>query len=127
VGTTTKAHVIHVEVLSSTASRVVDVYADRIDFLRLSQQATATGRVEGHSTDPATGDVYNFWSDEAFFDGQTDQIVLSGIVPSVVVQVLENGTRTIKGDKIVYFDKDQRMISEGNAQAVFEDRGDGKK
>jgi lipopolysaccharide export system protein LptA len=122
-----KAEVKHTTVFSSTSTRVIEIYADRIEFQRLAQQATAIGRVEGQTVDPETGDHFDFWCEHAFFDGKSRQIVLTGSPQPRVIQTLLEGRRTIRGDKIVYFHESQRMISEGNAQAVFEDKGELKK
>jgi lipopolysaccharide export system protein LptA len=121
IGSAQKAHVVRTEILSSTMSRVVNLYADRIDFAKAKQFATAKGGVQGKSVDPTNGDHYDFWSDQADFDGEASRITLTGEVQPLVIQTLEKGRRVIKGDKIVYFQKDQRMISEGHAEAVFED------
>ncbi len=116
-----KSSIVHTEILSSTITRVVHIYGDHIDFSRTPQQATATGRVVGKTIDPQSGDHFDFWSDHAFFDGQANEITLSGTPQPLVIQTLEKGRRVMKGDKIIYFNQSQRMISEGNAEAVFED------
>jgi lipopolysaccharide export system protein LptA len=116
-----KSHIVHTEILSSTMTRVVHIYADRIDFSRSPQQATATGRVEGTGVNPETGDHFRFWAEKAFFDGDKSELTLTGPPQPVVIQKLETGRRTIKGDTIIYFNQDQRMISTGHAEAVFED------
>jgi lipopolysaccharide export system protein LptA len=122
-----KAHIVHTEILSSTSTRIVHIYADRIDFSRAPQSATATGRVEGKTVDPQTGDHFDFWAEHAFFDGTTKELTLDGTPQPVVIQTLVDGRRVLKGDKIVYFNETQHMTSEGNAEAVFEDAKGEKK
>ena len=116
-----QARVIHTEVLSSTASRVVTVTADRIDFLRDTKKAFAQGKVQGSTVDPDTGDKYEFWSDRAEFDGEEKKLTLTGETQPLVLHTEEaGGRRTLRGDKIVYFTDDRRMTSEGKSRAVFE-------
>ncbi len=116
-----KAHVIHTEIITSTSSRVVHLYAYRIDFFREVKNAFAKGAVHGSTVDPSTGEQYEFWSDEANFEGAKNTLTLTGSPQPVVIQTLATGKRTVKGDKIVYNTELKTMASEGNAEAIFED------
>lgn len=115
-----QATVIRTEIISSTVARVVTVTADRIDFFRDTKRALATGAVKGDSADPETGDRYEFWSDEAEFDGEAKKITLSGDRQPLVIQTAAGERRSLRGDTIVYFTEQRRMTSEGNSRAVFE-------
>lgn len=116
-----KARVVHTEILSSTSTRIVTLYADRIDFEREKKRSTAKGRVQGDTVDPATQEKYEFWADQADFDGAANTIVLSGETQPLVVQTVKDGSRRVWGDKIVYNTETKNMLSEGNARAVFVD------
>lgn len=116
-----KARVVHTEILTSTMSRVMNVTADRIDFSRGAKTANAKGFVQGATTDPWTGERYEFWADQADFDEENNKVTLYGAYQPIVIQSLIQGRRTIKGDKIIYFSLEQRFRSEGNATAVFEE------
>ena len=122
-----QAKVIHTEMISSTSSRVVTLIADRIDFLRDTNKAYAKGSVQGTTVDPETGEQYDFWSDNADFDGEEKTVTLYGEAQPLVVQTTSDGRRTLRGDHIVYFTEEQRMTSEGHSYAVFEDKKDTNK
>lgn len=121
-----KAHVIHTEILSTVSSRVVHVYANRIDFFRDTRKAFAQGAVQGQTIDPDTKDRYDFWSEEAHFDGEKNEIRLSGTIQPIVMQVNGPNKKTIWGDVIVYNTDTKHLVSEGKAQAVFEDEEEKK-
>jgi lipopolysaccharide export system protein LptA len=122
-----KARIVHTEVLSSTVTRVVHLTADRIDFMREAKKATAKGFVQGDSVDQITGDRYEFWSDVADLDGESNKVTLYGASQPIVIQTAVEGRRRVRGDKIVYFTESHRLSSEGNAEAVFEDERSQKK
>lgn len=124
---TAQAHISHTEILSSTMTRVIHLYGDRIDFSRSPQQVIATGHVAGNTIDPETGDHFDFWADRALFDGDQHAVTLTGESQPIAIQTLQTGRRVIKGDKITYFHQSQRMISDGHAQAVFEDVKENRK
>jgi lipopolysaccharide export system protein LptA len=113
-----RAHIVHVEVISSTQTRRTDLYAKRFDFKNKGASAVGNGNVYGTVTDPQTGDMYEFWSDRADYDGDSRKIVLSGARQPLVKQTGTGPTRTIRGDTVTYFVEQRRMISEGNAQVV---------
>ncbi len=114
-----QAKVVRTEILTSTSSRIITVVADRIDFFRDAKKAYAKGSVYGTTVDPENGEKYDFWSEEADFDGTAKKIVLSGPVQPLVIQTAGASKRTLRGDKIVYFTEEKRMYSEGKSRAVF--------
>jgi lipopolysaccharide export system protein LptA len=118
-----KAELMRTEVISSTVTRHMNVFADRIDFAKESSKAVATGRVYGKTVDPDTNNLYEFWSDRAHYDGSGKKIILSGDSPSRVRETGERGIRNITGNVITYFMDTKKFISDGDAMAVFIDKG----
>ncbi|MBV9079775.1 MAG: hypothetical protein JO102_01505 [Elusimicrobia bacterium] len=120
VGKKKQARVIRTEILSSTATRQIEILADRIDFAKEGQRATAKGLVYGKTVDPDTGDLYVFESDQADYQGDDKQIILTGadLMP-LLTQTGPKETRRVTGEKIIYYIDSRRLISEGSAQAVL--------
>ena len=73
-----RAHLIYQEVITSTQTRRVDIYAKKIDFLRNRSKAIARHKVYGKTTDPESGDKYEFWADKAEYFGDEKKIILTG-------------------------------------------------
>jgi lipopolysaccharide export system protein LptA len=117
-----RAAIKKVEVLTSTITRVMELWGDRIDFMRESKLTKATGHVEGKTTDPKTSDEYEFTSENAVYDGKTKILVLSGERNSSVVQKGKENKRQVWGRTITYYVDSNRMVSDGSAQAVMENR-----
>lgn len=122
-----KAHLIRNEILSSTITRRVDLFAARFDFSKEKSHAIATGSAYGKTTDPANGDVYEFWSDQADYYGTDRRVVLSGSRQPRLVQTAPDQISTLTGDVITYDINTQVLMSVGQAQAVFNDMGKKKK
>jgi lipopolysaccharide export system protein LptA len=120
------AHLIRTEILTSTSSRVMHLYAHRIEFYREPQRTIATGQVRGSTMDPQTLDQSEFWSDQADFDGAAKAVTLTGAVQPRVRQQNGLNEKTVTGDKIVYSTESQRFLSDGHAQAVFVDANERK-
>lgn len=121
IGQNPKAHMIYTEVLSATATRHLDVYAERFDFYKTKSDVSADREVYGKTIDPETQNIYEFWSDQAFYNGQSKKVDLTGTVQPIVKEQGEKGRKDVRGDRITYFLDSRRFISEGNAQAVFID------
>ena len=121
IGSKKVAHVNQTEILSSTSTRVMDIFSNRFDFLKNAKQAEATGAVYGKTIDPDTLDFYEFWSEKANYDGNKRQVILSGPVPSKLRQQVKKDVRIVKGDVITYWIDDRKLLSDGNAVSVFED------
>ena len=113
------SHVIYTQVVSSTASKTLDMYAKRFDFSENATTGTASGTVYGKSPDEESGMPYEFWSDQADLDNQSKSIRLTGIVQPKVKQAFPGGNRTITGDTIVYSYEAKKFQAQGRAQAVF--------
>jgi lipopolysaccharide export system protein LptA len=90
-----QAHVIRTEILSSTSSRVTDIYADRIDIFKAKETAKAQGQVSGIGVDPDTKDKFQFNSDVADYDGKLKTLILSGSSQSTLTQTSIDAKRTI--------------------------------
>jgi lipopolysaccharide transport protein LptA len=114
-----RAHVIYTQVLSTSATRVIDMYAKRFDFYQENRKAVGTKKVYGTSVDPETKDLYEFWSDRAVYEDSEGKITLSGDKQPRVRQSQGSEEKTIRGDVIYYYVDTEKFISEGNAQAVF--------
>jgi lipopolysaccharide export system protein LptA len=121
VGEAGKAHVIYYDVLSSTLTRKMDIYATRFDFSQSRSSSAATGMVYGITVDPETDDTYEFWAERADYLGQEKKLVLSGMPPPRIQQVNGEKRSDVRGNIIIYYMDSKRMISEGDAQAVFVD------
>ncbi len=116
-----KSHVIYSQVVSATATRTLDMYAHRFDFSENTSTGTARGAVYGISPDVQTGTPYEFWSEKADLDNQKKNIHLTGETQPKVRQAIDNGSRTIVGDSIVYSYETKKFEANGRAQAVFVD------
>lgn len=120
IGSAKRAHVERTEILSSTMTRVTDIYADRIDFAREGQRAFAQGNVYGRTTDPQTGDVYEFHSQEAEHRGDEKRVILTGPTEKpVLTQTGKKGTRRVTGKTIIYYIDTRRLVAKNAAQAVM--------
>jgi len=122
-GGSTKTHVVYTKVMSSTSTRVIDVYADRFDFSKQDSTAVASGHVYGRTRDPDTLNLYEFWSDSAVFQDSEKKVVLSGQTQPFVREIGREGERNVLGDIITYFYEGKHFISTGNARAVLQDLG----
>ncbi len=119
IGGAKGAHMIRTELLSSTRTRQMDIFATRFDFSDERGHARASGKVYAKTVDPETAAQYEFWSEEADYDEKEKQIVLSGEVQSRVLQTERKGSKTVTGDTIVYRIDTRGFTSRGRAQAVF--------
>lgn len=115
------AHLVYDKVLSSTATRELDIYADRFDFSQVRSTGVATGNVTGSTIDPNTGDHFQFWTSSADIDQGDQTVRLYGPVVSKIRQETAKGYRTIEGDVITLKSDDRTMLAEGNARAIFYD------
>jgi lipopolysaccharide export system protein LptA len=115
------AYINKTEVVSSTISRGVDMWGDQIDFFRESKMAKAVGRARGKTIDPETGDQYEFWSDKAVYDGKAKVLVLNSEKLSRILQTGKATKREVFGHAITYYVDSDRMVSDGEAQAVMVD------
>lgn len=122
VGNSKPAFVTRTEIVSSTQSRTVDLWAHQIDFFEQHQQAEANGNVTGQFVDPETMDKYEFLSDRAKFDGKTNELILSGETLPSVTQNSLSSRRRIVGETITYNSQSRKMVSEGQSQVVMEER-----
>jgi len=114
-----QAHLIYNQVLSSTETRKIDLFADRVDFSNPSQIGYAKGNVYGRTVDPGTSDLYEFWSQNAELDKQKNVIILSGRVQPLVTQTKGDEKKNIRGDVITYYIDSKKFVAEGKSQAVF--------
>lgn len=120
IGTVKRAHVTRTEVLSSTQTRLTDIYADRINFYREGDRAFAQGNVYGKTIDPKTGDVFEFHSQEAEHLGNEGKVTLTGPTEKpVLTQRTPKGTKRITGKTIIYYIEQRRLISKNSAEAVM--------
>lgn len=118
LGLDKRARMVREEVVSSTETRTMEILADRIDFSREPQRAFARGSVFGTTTDPETGERYEFRAAEAEYRGAERRIILFGEPRPVLTQSGGPKTRRITGDRIIYYLDQRRLISEGSARAV---------
>ena len=115
-----QAKLVREEVVTSTITRTMVITADRIDFSREPQRAYAVGHVHGQTTDPRTGDFYEFDAHEAEYRGDNDKrVVLFGKPRPVVKQPNGPKAKQVTGDRIIYYVDERRMIAEGSARAVL--------
>jgi len=123
VGEKEQARLIRTEVLSSTSTRELNVVADRIDFERNENQsgAVAKGRVYTKTIDPDTNNLYEFWAEEAVYDGKEKKLTLTGKKQPRVRESGVKGTKNIRGNVIVYRVEEKIFISDGDAVAIFVD------
>lgn len=120
LGGVNRAHLIRTEVVSTAAVKTADIFADRIDFYREGQRAFAKGNVYGKLSDPVTGDVYEFRSEEAEHRGAEGCVVLTGATEKpVVTHVGQKRSKRITGKKIIYYIQSRRLVSTNNAEAVL--------
>ena len=127
VGNRKQAHVVRYEEVSSTATRVTHLYANRIDFFRDEERALARGRASGSAEDPATGDRYEFTAPSAEYLGERRRVVLkteAGEDLPVLVQLSEGERRVVSGETVIYDIDEQHLVTQGRAKAVL--RGTGK-
>ncbi|MFN0118508.1 MAG: LptA/OstA family protein [Elusimicrobiota bacterium] len=122
-----RASLRRTEILSSTMTRVVDMFAKRFDFFKNNQFATANGHVYGKTIDSQSRSGYEFWSNKAEYDGGSKIITLSGWPFPKLVQKDAEKTSTLVGENILYNVETQKLVSKGNAMAVFTDLGEKKK
>lgn len=120
-GKSKPAHLVHTVVASTAGARIVHIYASTIDFSNKDQKAVARGAVRGSTTDPETKEEYKFWSETAEWEGQQRKVTLSGTPLPLVKQTAGTESKTITGQRIVYFIDGKQVISEGSAKAVFLD------
>ncbi len=109
------------EIVSSTMTRSVDLWADQIDFFRDNKMAKAVGRAQGKTVDPQTNDQYEFWSDQAVYDGKGKVLVLTSKTRARILQTGQTSKREVFGRMITYYVDSGRMVSDGDAQAVMVD------
>jgi lipopolysaccharide export system protein LptA len=121
IGNRKQSHVIYSQILSATATRTTDVFAERFDFSQTTSTGLASGRVSGKTTDPNTGDHFQFWSSSAAIDQTTQLMRLTGPTPSKLRQDTAVGHRILEGDTITVRSDGRTLFAEGNARAVFID------
>ncbi|OVE77444.1 hypothetical protein BVX98_02795 [bacterium F11] len=121
IGDSKKAHLIYHQILSSTQTRRIDLYAKRIDFEKEKSKAIAKTKVYGNTIDPDSGDKYEFWADQAEYFSLEKKIVLTGRPYPKVFQTGANEEKRISGKTITYYVGDQRFVAEGDAKAIFFD------
>jgi lipopolysaccharide export system protein LptA len=120
IGTAKRAHVTRTEIVSSTETRVMDIFADRIDFVREGQRTFAQGNVYGKTIDPKTGDVMEFHSQEAEHLGDEGRVTLTGKTEKpVLTQAGVKGTKRVTGKTIIYYIDTRRLVSKDSAEAVM--------
>jgi lipopolysaccharide export system protein LptA len=128
IGTAKRAHVTRTEVVTSTITRLTEIFADRIDFVREGQRAFARGNVYGKTVDPKTGDVYEFQSAEADHFGDDGRVVLrGGPEQPVITSTGPKGTRRVTGKTLIYYIDARRLVSTENAEAVVHEVREEKK
>ncbi len=120
LGRAKQAQIIYNQVLSSTATRRMNVWADRVDFSKSNESGLAKGHVYGRTVDPETNELYEFWSENADYNRQKGTIVLYGSPQPLVLQTLGQDRKEVRGNVITYFVQNKRIISEGLAKAVFD-------
>lgn len=109
------------EIVSSTMTRIIDLWGDQIDFFREIKMAKAVGRAQGKTVDPHTGEQYEFWSDQAVYDGKMKVLVLTSKTRARILQTGQTSKREVFGRTITYYVDSGRMVSDGEAQAVMVD------
>jgi lipopolysaccharide export system protein LptA len=114
-----QAKLVREEVVTSTITRTIVLFADRIDFSKEPQRAYAVGHVHGETTDPKTGDNYEFDAHEAEYRGDDKRVVLFGKPRPIVNQPNGPKAKRVTGDRIIYYVDERRMIAEGSARAVL--------
>jgi lipopolysaccharide export system protein LptA len=123
IGDKQRAHLIRTTVVVSTTEAVqkMDIFAKRFDFKEGGKHALARGDVYGKSSDPDTGAGYEFWSDEALYDANSRLITLTGSTQPKLKQTTSEDFKTVIGDTITYQIDNRKLVSSGNAEAVFTD------
>ncbi len=119
LGKAKQAHIVYVQVLSSTATRQIDIFAEKFDFFKINDMGIASGRVYGKTVDPETGDLYEFWAEKAVYEREKGTIVLTGEPQPLVTQKIGKETKKVQGDVVTYSLNEKKFISEGRSRAVF--------